>query len=151
MMHLNNGGFAYDGFFRYSGVSLYRFPHLKPLILWEVVYLEIRFYTGTPLFDTSKYVMKHCICRIATVQMLCHGLNFSGPYRGYRFLRVSHANLKLLLWFIYFELWTTESWEMGKGDRIEVGGYSKQIMSWAFLIDRQKLKITQSIFFQLYL
>ena len=22
-MHLNNGGFAYDGFFRYSGVSLY--------------------------------------------------------------------------------------------------------------------------------
>ena len=23
MMHLNNGGFAYDGFFRYSGVSLY--------------------------------------------------------------------------------------------------------------------------------
>ena len=24
-MHLNNGGFAYDGFFRYSGVSLYVF------------------------------------------------------------------------------------------------------------------------------
>ena len=23
MMHLNNKGFAYDGFFRYSGVSLY--------------------------------------------------------------------------------------------------------------------------------
>ena len=23
MKHLNNGGFAYDGFFRYSGVSLY--------------------------------------------------------------------------------------------------------------------------------
>ena len=24
-MHLNNGGFAYDAFFRYSGVSLYFF------------------------------------------------------------------------------------------------------------------------------
>ena len=27
-MHSNNGGFAYDGFFRYSGVSLYLCPYL---------------------------------------------------------------------------------------------------------------------------
>ena len=27
-MHLNNGGFAYDGFFRYSGVSLYLLQHI---------------------------------------------------------------------------------------------------------------------------
>ena len=74
--------------------------------------MEIRFYTGTPLFDTSKYVMKHCICRIATVQMLCHGLNFSGPYRGYRFLRVSHANF----WYDLFIL-SSEPLKVGKWKR----------------------------------
>ena len=29
MMNLNNGGFAYDGFFHYSGVSLYSRVFLK--------------------------------------------------------------------------------------------------------------------------
>ena len=53
MMHLNNGGFAYDGFFRYSGVSLYtvKRPYVCFIeklncfcMLFHIISAEIGFY-----------------------------------------------------------------------------------------------------------
>ena len=50
-MHLNNGGFAYDGFFRYSGVSLY----FLVLNRRHTVIVDVVNYKGPNLTELLKF------------------------------------------------------------------------------------------------